>query len=778
MELERLFRQFDGASFAQRAQLAAEAAGDATPAELDAALAGLAHAAATVRLGVIELMRAARHRGAIARLHAHADAHAGDERVFAVRALADLAGPEDAPLRADAEAWARSADAFVAAQGARLLAALGPGDAPTRGGLARDAEALFAAARTRDRLAPLAAIEARGPAALAAIARLALAKGDDDLVALVARALIRQAAALPEPAALVPLVEAARRRVGGAPIAVVALDDAALALGGLAHAARLVARLGELTPPTVEALAALLAAQPPATIALHAPGLIAALTGRPALWSALGPPLALAAPALRASAAAELRPCVDRVIAELRAGRDQPPVTVVSAARVLATLAQPGEPLPTHLRRALERIAALAAAQALVALCARLATEAAAHALIAVTRDPLPEAAAAATAAIAAWRSPWIELTAGPPPVLTPRYVAADGAALTRKDERLVLGDVEYALGPDGAPVRVDATAHGACLCCAPPRALVRARGAGLRCPAAWVPYLRDGAQVIREDAHPFGRCPRCDSDRPRVREGTRTVCLACGAGRDVVAPPPGGLPNVPVARDAAALPTPPTLAEFALVSPTIRAAMGANVFVRAHDGDASYNASGIVIARDGDHVAILTNRHVVESDDQARLCRLEAMTVAGEVHELRTVWRAARGIDLALIEGRVADAGHLAVMPLGGGAALVGAQVFAIGNPLGLPWSYSTGTLSAIRDWTSREGLPVRVLQTDTAISPGSSGGGLWHTDGHLLGVISFGHQGGHGSPVQFALSIAAVKDAFARDDLRWRGRRLAELG
>ena len=78
MELERLFRQFDGASFAQRAQLAAEAAAAATPAELDLALAGLTHEAATVRLGVIELMRAAQHHGAVARLHAHAQAHAGD----------------------------------------------------------------------------------------------------------------------------------------------------------------------------------------------------------------------------------------------------------------------------------------------------------------------------------------------------------------------------------------------------------------------------------------------------------------------------------------------------------------------------------------------------------------------------------------------------------------------------------------------------------------------------------------------------------------------------
>jgi transcription-repair coupling factor (superfamily II helicase) len=70
--------------------------------------------------------------------------------------------------------------------------------------------------------------------------------------------------------------------------------------------------------------------------------------------------------------------------------------------------------------------------------------------------------------------------------------------------------------------------------------------------------------------------------------------------------------------------------------------------------------------------------------------------------------------------------------MPLGDGAAEIGARVFAIGNPLGLPWSYSNGTLSAVRDWTSRAGLPVRVLQTDTSIAPGSSGGGLWHVDAY----------------------------------------------
>ncbi|MBK9030848.1 MAG: serine protease [Myxococcales bacterium] len=778
----RLLRQLEFASFAQRGQVAAEVAATATAAEVDELLDLLAHPHPHVRLGVLEVIRCAGHRDARARVLAHARAHAGDDRVFALRALVDLARPGDDDLRAAATAWSSDADAFVAAQAQRLAAAAAPAPAdasgPTRAPLDQLVVRLFGAPRAAERIASVEAIERRGPAAVVATARLALVKGSADVVPLVVRALIRQAAAVAEPPTLIPLLEGARRRLRDAPAAVAALDDALLALGGLGHAPALLRRLLELEPGQVDALVARLCGLPAPEVALHVPAMLDALGRRPAMWSSLGPALAYAAADVRDGARAELRRHADLVIAELRAGRGRPPVTVVSTTWVLARVAAPGEVLPRQLRAALERLPAPEAATALVALCARLATEAAATVLVALARDPLDAARTAAQAAIAAWRSPWVELTAGEPPTVTPRYLAADGAPLARRDERLLGADgVEHVLAADGRPVVATATEHGGCRCCAPPRALVRRAGDGLRCPASWVAYLRDGAELVREDAHPHGRCRACDSLRPRVREGDRTVCLACGAGRAAVVAPPPGLPNVPVATEQQALPRPPTLAEFALVSPTIRAAMGANVFVRAHDGDDRFNASGIVIARDGDHVAILTNRHVVESDDQARLCRLEAMTVAGEARELRTVWRAARGVDLALIEGRVSDADQLAVMPLGAGAALVGAPVFAIGNPLGLPWSYSTGAVSAIRDWTSRDGLPVRVLQTDTSISPGSSGGGLWHADGHLVGVISFGHQGGHGSPVQFALSIAAVRDAFARDDLRWRGRPLTDL-
>jgi serine protease Do len=227
------------------------------------------------------------------------------------------------------------------------------------------------------------------------------------------------------------------------------------------------------------------------------------------------------------------------------------------------------------------------------------------------------------------------------------------------------------------------------------------------------------------------------------------------------------------------ALPKPPTRDELENMSPPIRAAILANVYVTARDtrSDARWNGSGIIIARDGNHIAILTNRHVVESDDSQRLCAMRAMTVSGEAITVTAVWRAKRGIDLALVEGRVSQPDSIGVMALGAGAVQVGDETFAIGNPLGLAWTYSKGNLSAIRHWTTQDNQQVRILQTDTNIAPGSSGGGLFHKDGHLIGVITFLRQGHAGGSAHFALSLAAIRDAFSREAVRWRGRQLHEL-
>jgi hypothetical protein len=45
------------------------------------------------------------------------------------------------------------------------------------------------------------------------------------------------------------------------------------------------------------------------------------------------------------------------------------------------------------------------------------------------------------------------------------------------------------------------------------------------------------------------------------------------------------------------------------------------------------------------------------------------------------------------------------------------------------------------------------------------------------LLGLISFLRQGFAGGSAHFALSIDAIREAFAREDVRWHGAALAEL-
>ena len=75
-----------------------------------------------------------------------------------------------------------------------------------------------------------------------------------------------------------------------------------------------------------------------------------------------------------------------------------------------------------------------------------------------------------------------------------------------------------------------------------------------------------------------------------------------------------------------------------------------------------------------------------------------------------------------------------------------VGEAVYAIGNPLRLERTLSDGLLSAKRVIAERH-----YLQTTAAISPGSSGGGLFDVRGNLIGVTTFTIKGGQN--INFAI-------------------------
>jgi serine protease Do len=64
-----------------------------------------------------------------------------------------------------------------------------------------------------------------------------------------------------------------------------------------------------------------------------------------------------------------------------------------------------------------------------------------------------------------------------------------------------------------------------------------------------------------------------------------------------------------------------------------------------------------------------------------------------------------------------------------------VGDEVFAIGSPHGLGWTYTEGRVSQIRR-QRKKNSDYGVIQTSAAINPGNSGGGLFDEKGRLVGI------------------------------------------
>jgi hypothetical protein len=88
-----------------------------------------------------------------------------------------------------------------------------------------------------------------------------------------------------------------------------------------------------------------------------------------------------------------------------------------------------------------------------------------------------------------------------------------------------------------------------------------------------------------------------------------------------------------------------------------------------------------------------------------------------------------------------------------------VGADVHAIGHPVGEAWTYTRGLISQIRsdyEWQADgDAHRADVIQTQTPINPGNSGGPLLGESGKLIGINSF-KEGGEG--LNFAVSLGDI--------------------
>ncbi|MBO0793278.1 MAG: trypsin-like peptidase domain-containing protein, partial [Ktedonobacteraceae bacterium] len=151
-------------------------------------------------------------------------------------------------------------------------------------------------------------------------------------------------------------------------------------------------------------------------------------------------------------------------------------------------------------------------------------------------------------------------------------------------------------------------------------------------------------------------------------------------------------------------------------------------VQINVQTGQGSGIGSGVIIDSRG---YIVTNNHVVEGASTVEVVlydntRIKANVVGTDPAD-----------DLALV--KINPTANLVTVKLGDSSKLhVGQSVLAIGNPLGIQQTVTSGIISALgRSVSEENGTTIpNAIQTDAAINPGNSGGALVDMQGHLVGI------------------------------------------
>lgn len=169
---------------------------------------------------------------------------------------------------------------------------------------------------------------------------------------------------------------------------------------------------------------------------------------------------------------------------------------------------------------------------------------------------------------------------------------------------------------------------------------------------------------------------------------------------------------------------------------------------------------SGFIIHPEG---YAITNAHVIQGEQKLEATLFEQ----GEREFQRStiddveIIAVNNHIDLALIKLTRDDGRPFRYVPIQATEDLsAGEEVFAIGNPLGLERSLSTGVIAT----TQRNFEGLTFIQTTTQINPGNSGGPLFNLYGEVIGCTNMGIPSGEG--LGFAIPARYIKDFIRNND------------
>ena len=181
----------------------------------------------------------------------------------------------------------------------------------------------------------------------------------------------------------------------------------------------------------------------------------------------------------------------------------------------------------------------------------------------------------------------------------------------------------------------------------------------------------------------------------------------------------------------------------------------------------ATATGSGIIISEDG---YIVTNNHVVSGSSSSSYSYYELSEATSVKVKLNSNTYGDDSIFDAKIVGKDSQT-DLAVLKIektdltaaefaDSSQAVVGEFAMAVGSPLGLDTTVTTGIISAVNREVVSDGTKYICIQTDAAINSGNSGGALVNSEGKVIGINTLKLSGNGVEGIGFAIPINSTLD------------------
>ena len=160
---------------------------------------------------------------------------------------------------------------------------------------------------------------------------------------------------------------------------------------------------------------------------------------------------------------------------------------------------------------------------------------------------------------------------------------------------------------------------------------------------------------------------------------------------------------------------------------------------------------SGVIIAKEG-HV--ITNNHVINGAS-----KITVRLTNGNEYEAKLIGTDASS-DIAVL--KISPDEELTVATLGASSKLsIAEEVIVIGNPLGeLGGTVTNGIVSALAREITIDGENMTLIQTNAAVNPGNSGGGMFNLYGELVGIVNAKSSGSDVEGLGFAIPVDTAYD------------------